>query len=45
LPNKTRLTAGYVKETFALLLKYQNDLAKVRAAEAAWLLNEARAGT
>lgn len=42
--NKTELTAGDADETPGVLLKYQDDIAKVRGAEAARLLNEARAG-
>jgi MoxR-like ATPase len=41
--NKTELTAGDVDETLGVLLKYQDDIAKVRGAEAARLLTEARA--
>ena len=42
--NKTELTAGDVDETLGVLLKYQDDIAKVRGAEAARLLNEVKAG-
>jgi MoxR-like ATPase len=42
--NKTELTAGDVDETLGVLLKYQDDIAKVRGAEAARILNEAQAG-
>ena len=35
--NKTELTAGDVDETLGVLLKYQDDIAKVRGAEAARL--------
>ena len=42
--NKTELTAGDVDETLGDLLKYQDDIAKVRGAEAARLLNEVKAG-
>ena len=41
--NKTELTAGDVDETLGVLLKYQDDIAKVRGAEVARLLNETRA--
>ncbi len=40
--NKTELTAGDVDETLGVLLKYQDDVAKVRGAEAARLVTEAR---
>jgi MoxR-like ATPase len=40
--NKTELTAGDVDETLGVLLKYQDDIAKVRGAEAARILNESR---
>ena len=42
--NKTELTAGDVDETLGVLLKYQDDIAKVRGAEVARLLNEVNAG-
>jgi MoxR-like ATPase len=42
--NKTELTAGDVDETLGVLLKYQDDIAKIRGAEAARILNEAQAG-
>jgi MoxR-like ATPase len=42
--NKTELTAGDVDETLGVLLKYQDDIAKVRGAEAARILNEAQVG-
>jgi MoxR-like ATPase len=42
--DKTELTAGDVDETLGVLLKYQDDIAKVRGAEAARLLTEAQAG-
>ncbi len=42
--NKSELTAGDVDETLGVLLKYQDDIAKVRGAEVARLLNEVRAG-
>jgi MoxR-like ATPase len=42
--SKTELTAGDVDETLGVLLKYQDDIAKVRGAEVARLLNEVRAG-
>ncbi|MDE2007475.1 MAG: MoxR family ATPase [Rhodospirillales bacterium] len=38
--NRTELTPGVVDETLGVLLKYQDDLAKVRGAEAARLLAE-----
>jgi len=41
--NKTELTAGDVDETLGVLLKYQDDIAKLRGAEVARILNEARA--
>ena len=41
--DKTELTAGDVDETLGVLLKYQDDIAKVRGAEVARLLNETRA--
>ncbi len=42
--NKTELTAGDVDETLGVLLKYQDDIAKVHGAEAARLLTEASIG-
>jgi MoxR-like ATPase len=39
--NKTELTAGDVDETLGALLKYQDDIAKIRGAEAARLVNAA----
>ena len=39
--NKTELTAGDVDETLGVLLKYQDDIAKVKGAEAARLVVEA----
>jgi MoxR-like ATPase len=42
--NKTELTAGDVDETLGVLLKYQDDIAKVRGAEVARIMNEVRAG-
>jgi MoxR-like ATPase len=42
--NKTELTAGDVDETLGVLLKYQDDIAKVRGAEVARILNEAQVG-
>ncbi len=39
--NKTELTAGDVDETLGVLLKYQDDIAKVRGAEAARLVQQA----
>jgi len=41
--NKTELTSGDVDETLGVLLKYQDDIAKVRGAEAARLVTEAQA--
>jgi MoxR-like ATPase len=41
--NKTELTAGDVDETLGVLLKYQDDIAKVRGAEAARLVTEVAA--
>src|ERR1700757_1445566 len=38
--NKTELTKGDVDETLGVLLKYQDDIAKIRGAEAARLMNE-----
>jgi MoxR-like ATPase len=40
---KTELTSGDVDETLGVLLKYQDDIAKVRGAEAARLLTDAPA--
>jgi MoxR-like ATPase len=42
--NKTELTAGDVDETLGVLLKYQDDIAKVHGAEAARLITEASVG-
>jgi MoxR-like ATPase len=42
--NKTELTAGDVDETLGVLLKYQDDIAKVRGAEAARLVAEVGRG-
>src|SRR5580698_2959207 len=42
--NKTELTAGDVDETLGVLLKYQDDIAKVKGAEVARLLNESQVG-
>ena len=39
--NKSELTSGDVDETLGVLLKYQDDIAKVRGAEAARLVTEA----
>jgi MoxR-like ATPase len=39
--NKTELTAGDVDETLGVLLKYQDDIAKVKGADAARLVTEA----
>jgi len=41
--NARELTPGAVDETLGVLLKYQDDIAKVRGAEAARLLGEAKA--
>ena len=38
--NKTELSAGDVDETLGVLLKYQDDIAKIRGAEAARLMTE-----
>jgi MoxR-like ATPase len=38
--NKTELTAGDVDETLGVLLKYQDDIARIKGAEAARLVNE-----
>ena len=40
--NKTELTSGDVDETLGVLLKYQDDIAKVRGAEAARLVTESK---
>ena len=42
--NKTELTAGDVDETLGVLLKYQDDIAKVHGAEAARLVTESQVG-
>ena len=42
--NKTELAPGAVDETLGVLLKYQDDIAKIRGAEAARLVGEAVAG-
>ena len=42
--NKTELTAGDVDETLGVLLKYQDDIAKVKGAEVARLVAEAGVG-
>jgi MoxR-like ATPase len=42
--DKTELTAGDVDETLGVLLKYQDDIAKVRGAEAARLVTETQLG-
>lgn len=39
--NKSELTSGDVDETLGVLLKYQDDIAKIRGAEAARLVTEA----
>jgi len=41
--SKTELTAGDVDETLGVLLKYQDDIAKIRGAEVARILNETAA--
>ena len=41
--NKTELSAGDVDETLGVLLKYQDDIAKIRGAEAARLVSETEA--
>ncbi len=41
--NRTELTAGDVDETLGVLLKYQDDIARVKGAQAARLVGEARA--
>ncbi len=40
--NATELSPGVVDETLGVLLKYQDDIAKLRGAEAAKLIGEAR---
>jgi len=40
--NKSELTSGDVDETLGVLLKYQDDIAKVRGAEAARLVTESK---
>ena len=42
--NKTELTAGDVDETIGVLLKYQDDIAKVHGAEAARIVTESAVG-
>ena len=42
--NKSELSAGDVDETLGVLLKYQDDIAKIRGAEAAKLLTESSIG-
>ena len=42
--DKSELTAGDVDETLGVLLKYQDDIAKIRGAEAARILAESQAG-
>ena len=42
--NKTELTAGDVDETLGVLLKYQDDIAKLHGAEVARLLTESQTG-
>ena len=41
--NQTELAPAAVDETLGVLLKYQDDIARVRGAEAARLLAETRA--
>lgn len=41
--NQTELTPGAVDETLGVLLKYQDDIAKIQGAEAARLVAEAKA--
>ena len=41
--SKTELTSGDVDETLGVLLKYQDDISKIRGAEAARLLDEVKA--
>jgi MoxR-like ATPase len=43
--DKTELAPGAVDETLGVLLKYQDDIAKIRGAEAARLVGEAVEGT
>ncbi|MBN8872457.1 MAG: MoxR family ATPase [Rhodospirillales bacterium] len=40
--DKTELTSGDVDETLGVLLKYQDDIAKIRGAEAARLVSESQ---
>jgi MoxR-like ATPase len=40
--NQTELAPGAVDDTLGILLKYQDDIAKIRGAEAARLIGEAR---
>ena len=42
--NKTELTAGDVDETLGVLLKYQDDIAKIHGSEAARIVTEASVG-
>ena len=41
--NQTELNPGAVDETLGVLLKYQDDIAKIKGAEAARLVTEAKA--
>ena len=41
--NQAELTPGAVDETLGVLLKYQDDIAKIKGAEAARLVAEAKA--
>jgi MoxR-like ATPase len=41
--NQTELTPGAVDETLGVLLKYQDDIAKIKGAEAARLVTDAKA--
>ena len=43
--NQLELTPGAVDETLGVLLKYQDDIAKIKGAEAARLVTEAKAAT
>ncbi len=42
--NAKELTPGAADETLGVLLKYQDDIAKIKGAEAARLINETKAG-
>jgi hypothetical protein len=43
--NQHELTPGAVTETLGVLLKYQDDIARIRGAEAARLVSEAHEAT